>query len=37
MRAKPKQIALAVIAALSSPSAFALVGGSVDSNLATSP
>jgi V8-like Glu-specific endopeptidase len=37
MRTKPKQIALAVIAALGSSSAFALVGGSVDTNLATSP
>lgn len=37
MRTKPEQIALAVIAALGSTSAFALVGGSVDANLATSP
>jgi secreted trypsin-like serine protease len=37
MCAKSKQIAFAVIAALGSPSAFALVGGSIDTNLATSP
>lgn len=37
MSAKPKQVALAVIAALGSTSAFALVGGSVDANTATSP
>lgn len=37
MSAKPKQIALAVIAALVSTSAFALVGGSVDANTASSP
>ncbi|MGA9165020.1 MAG: trypsin-like serine protease [Thiobacillus sp.] len=37
MSAQPKQLALAVIAALGSTSAFALVGGSVDANTATSP
>ena len=37
MRAKSEQLVLAVIAALGSAPAFALVGGSVDANLATSP
>lgn len=37
MSAKPKLFALAAIAALGSTPAFALVGGSVDANTATSP
>jgi len=37
MNVKPKLFALAAIAALGSTSAFALIGGSVDANTATSP
>ena len=37
MSFKHQQIAFAVMAALGSTSAFALIGGSVDANLATSP
>lgn len=37
MNVRKKQIALAIMAALSSSSALALVGGSIDQNLTTSP